>query len=603
MRKYPSKRPTLATLLQTKDETLAKEVCKDDKCWQTGELNGIKDINKKLEKLGYKIQHYFGIYKLSGNECKFILATSCENHEVLIGVDVLYEDCILMDQTSSQIIPGAICHTFQPLNIEGGSASTSASTSSGSSVANESKLNFDLQGGDNNSHASDSSRVFEPKGSATGLGLKVCVLSHLGIDMLGVNIKNKNDLEDEIDEAKKNGDMEQANKLRHEIINFAFSNGVRDVPKLGRGNKFYQALPFVRIEYLTDDVSTNNLDKFVKENQTLSTFANILRHSDNVNILASAGPFFALIPSNYAFQREFNNETHINSSSNINSNKLQQSPEASPVLKRKADNFVKNLPKEKLNEIVLRHIFLGDFPKDYTGGMTNLLGESFTFVKGRVVRSNLGPAKYQDESFVSDFILLDNNNTPSVNSKTPGINYHLLNLKKSNGTLSVIDELLEPNKTLSVENSINGILSKKFGINSEGLVSDVDIAFLTYKLWNKQNKYDKQTRESLRDQINMMLDKIDQHEQDVEILEDVGQQLLALDERLREVIHLSEVKPDGNQLALRLSAGNIDISDSVTLKLQIWQLSKKYAQHIKQSSQINALEKNLQPISKDLRDL
>lgn len=525
MRKFASKRPALSALLQTNN---SEEICKDDKCWQTTEINDIHEINKKLDRLGYKIHHYFGIHKSAGNECRFILATSCQNHEVMIGVNVVHEDCIIIEETPNKIAPGALCNNFIGFN-------------------------------------------FSP--NAVNQSMKVCIFSHFGIDMLGVSYKDADEEEEEREKAKEKHDPSEiltAKKI--EIANFALANPVRDVPKLGKKNKFFQALPFVRIENLTDDVNTNNIYKFVNEDCNTIIFKNVLKNSDNSKILASSGPFFTLAPSNYAFESMgliLDEDSDMITESGINNAELKDI---------ELNDKIKAIPKETLNEIIYRHIFLGWFSNDFTGSMTNLLGESFTFVNGQVVRTNLDDTK----------------------DASPSVSYNLINLKKSNGTVSIIDELLEPQLKSSQS---KGVLTKKFNVNGEGLVSDIDIAELTYKLWNKQNKYDITSRESMRDQANIILQKLDEHERDVEILEDTGLQLLALDERLREIIHSSEVKSDGNNIVLRLSAGNIDISDSITLKLQIWQLSKKYEVHINQSTQLNALEKLLQPITKDIRDI
>lgn len=125
--KKVSKRPMLSSLLvnstskstsksnsksnSTKNRLIDDETCdiKSGECWQSRPTNDIQDVNERLTELGFKIHKYFGLYKLEGSSCKFILATSSQGHEVIIEVDDLpcdsQQNVIIMEATESQLLP------------------------------------------------------------------------------------------------------------------------------------------------------------------------------------------------------------------------------------------------------------------------------------------------------------------------------------------------------------------------------------------------------------------------------------------------------------------------------------------------------------------
>jgi uncharacterized surface protein with fasciclin (FAS1) repeats len=462
-----NKRPMLSCLLRDEAQPQSEE---KHKYWQERETNEMSDITAKLSKLGYKITKYFGIYKLDGSECKFVLATSSQNHEVIIEVEEVKQDnLIVVEGIEVQLLPAAICETFVEFNA--------------------------------NTRTSSPSNV------------KVCVLSHLGIDLLGIEEK----------------------------VNYQFSSPVRDVPTLSRGVKFFQALPFIKYKWLVDDVSNNTLYNYVNEDEDLSLFFALMSKSSNAKFLAAAGPYTVFAPSNFAFGKV-------------------------------GELDIDKLALKKRDEIFLRHVFLGNHDADHSGKITNLLGETFTLRDGRIISQN------------------------------KAVKPSLKNLHKSNGTITIISEVLgAPDTQVNFDDKLDVI---KVTINAEPLVSEKDIADLTYHLWKKQNEYDVKTRQSVKEQVEIILDRINRHEAEVGELEDVGQQLLELNERYNDYLHQSQVKIEDDRMSLRLS-GEIDMKgdDLKVMKKQIAKLSGQYAEHIKSSSQLNALEKSLQSVAKNIRDL
>lgn len=341
-------------------------------------------------------------------------------------------------------------------------------------------------------------------------------------------------------------------------INYTFSNPVRDVPILQRGNRFFQALPYVRFGWLVDDTSNNTLYNYVSEEKDLGVFFELMMKSSNPKLLAAAGPYTVFAPSNFAFSKSAN----------------------------PSEKWVDSINPNKRDEILLRHIFLGDYGKEFSGNITNLLGEVYTVRDGRIIIEHEGKQK--------------------------AIKPQLTSIQKSNGYISIISSLIEDfDKSKSMT-------SEKLTINVEPLVSEKDIAMLTYHIWKKQNEYDVKSRISIKEQLSIIMNRLEEHEQEVEDLEDVGAQLLALNERYNDYLHQAEVKVENDRMTLRLSGefsrdsgvGGVGgeekeekKEDMRMLKLQIAKLSKKYVEHVRSSSQLNALEKSLHIVSKDARDM
>jgi hypothetical protein len=296
--------------------------------------------------------------------------------------------------------------------------------------------------------------------------------------------------------------------------NCVFEGGERTLQKIGKGMKFYQALPLFKYEELVGDEERDNLQTFIGNARQIQLFKQMIFETGLFNLLNSDGPYTIFAPSDTAIISKYGKNYE--------------------ALKAKGLDYEKSF--------VLSHIFPGRFGKDFFGSLLNMNG---------------------DEVLLKNGVIEDVTNV-------------LEEKCKYNGNVCIMKHVMEPKKVKTYE-----------GRTPSKTISMMDIAYLTYRLWQIQNSYDLISLKSIEDQLAIMTKKLQEFRENVEKMDKVGNDILTADSRYRDIIH--EHETSGN-----LETGGINARLAVLLK--------QYNKHMETSARINAAEQLLALITKIVRD-
>lgn len=136
--------------------------------------------------------------------------------------------------------------------------------------------------------------------------------------------------------------------------NFSFEGGERTLQKIGKGMKFYQALPLFKYEELVGDEERDNLQTFIGNARQIKLFKQMIFETGLFNLLNSDGPYTIFAPSDTAIISKYGKNYE--------------------ALKLKGLDYEKSF--------VLSHIFPGRFGKDFTGSLLNMNGDEVLLKDG-----------------------------------------------------------------------------------------------------------------------------------------------------------------------------------------------------------------------------
>lgn len=242
-----------------------------------GNLPDFKDILENLRRLRIKLHNIFGVQSGSKYLSTHLFVSTHEGHEFIIMVPKAeVEDVILTFSESANIVPSVMRQHF-----------------------------------------------------ISGLKIKttsVCILSHLGIDVLD-----------------------------HPSGNVSFDAEERLLSKIGKGLRFYIPMPLVDYKFLATDEERNNLNMIVTESNDLIRFNELIGNADLDNILNGDGPYTVFAPNDATIRQAFPNAGDLDS---------------------KGFKYIRSF--------VLSHIIPGLFKDDFDGDVLNLNGDKVILKGGKI---------------------------------------------------------------------------------------------------------------------------------------------------------------------------------------------------------------------------